>query len=97
MSMMKSARNRRNSISKWVALGMMQRAEQVRDIAEMLDAAMEDLSAQMENLDEKMDLLAEAAEAIQEHMEEIMCIMNGEIDPDVSPDLDSNGMNSLPF
>ena len=76
MSMMESACNRRNSSSKWMALGMMQRAEQVRDIAEMLDATMEDLSAQMENLDEKMDLLAEATEAIQEKMEEIVKSVN---------------------
>ena len=80
-----------------MALGMMQRAEQVRDIAEMLDATMEDLSAQMENLDEKMDLLAEATEAIQEKMEEIVYIMNTEMDPDVSPVLDPNSINPLPF
>lgn len=97
MSMMESARNRRNSSSKWIALGMMQRAEHVRDIAEMLDATMEDLSAQMENLDEKMDLLAEATEAIQEKMEEIVYIMNTEMDPDVSPVLEPNSINPLPF
>jgi len=96
--MTESAFNGRNSsISKWVTLGMMQRAEQVRNIAEMLEATMEELSDQMANLDEKMDMLAEATEAIQEQMEEIVDIMNSEINPDVLPIPEENGINPLPF
>ena len=96
--MTESAFNGRNSaISKWVTLGMMQRAEQVRNIAEMLEATMEDLSDQMANLDEKMDLLAEASEVIQEQMEEIVDIMNGEINPDVLPAPEASDINPLPF
>lgn len=98
MSMTESACNgHRSNISSWVTLGMMQRAEQVRNIAEMLEATMEDLSIQMENLDEKMELLAEATEAIQEKMEEILDIMNGDANPDVFPTPAVCGTNPLPF
>ena len=98
MNMMEAAFNGRNSnISKWVTLGMMQRAEQVRNIAEMLEATMEDLSDQMANLDVKIDLLAEASEAIQEQMEEIVDIMNGEIYPDTVQSPEMSRINPLPF
>lgn len=98
MNMAESAFNGRNSnINKWVTLGMMQRVEQVRNIAEMLEATMEDLSDQMTNLDEKMDLLTETSEVIQGQIEEIVDIMNGEINPDLMPPTDISGINPLPF
>lgn len=98
MNMMEYAGNGYGSnISKWATLGMMRRAEQVCDIAQMFEAAMEDLSDQMENLDEKMELLSEAAEMIQEQLEEIVDILNGEVDPDSLPSPTSNETNSLPF
>jgi predicted nucleic acid-binding Zn-ribbon protein len=86
-----------SNIKKWVTLGMMHKADQVHDIAQMLEATMEDLSEQMENLDEKMELLEEAVEMIQEQMEEIMDILNGEVDPDALPPSEMYETNPLPF
>lgn len=57
---------------KWLTLDVMQRVEQVRCIAEMLDATMEDISDQMENLESVVECLQEGAESIQERIDELM-------------------------
>ena len=55
-NMINSVRDEHNrNVDKWVALAMMQQAEQVRNIAEMLCATMEDMSDQMENLNEHLE------------------------------------------
>ena len=99
MSMTESACNGRyRNIDKWVALGMMKKAEEVKSIAEMLEASMEDLFDQMGNLNSNLDLLSDATEALQEKMEEMVDMMNGEMYPDsLSPLISSSDSNPLPF
>ena len=59
--MINSVRDDHNrNVDKWVALAMMQQAEQVRNIAEMLCATMEDMSDQMETLNEHLESLSDA-------------------------------------
>ena len=99
MSMMESACNGHSSnIDKWVALGMMNKAEEVKNIAEMLEATMEDLFDQVGNLNSNLDLLSDATEALQERMEEMVDMMNSEMYPDSPlPPIPANVRNSLPF
>ncbi len=64
---------RRNShADRWLTLDVMQRVEQVRCIAEMLDATMEDISVHMEDLESVVNCLYEGTETIQERIEELM-------------------------
>lgn len=73
MQMKEDTPIRRNShADKWLTLDVMQRVEQVRCIAEMLDATMEDILDQMENLESVIDCLQEGTETIQEQIEELM-------------------------
>ena len=65
---------------KWLTLDVMQRVEQVRCIAEMLDATMEDISDQMENLGTVMEYLQEGAETIQDRIEELMGLIQEEVE-----------------
>lgn len=65
---------------KWLTLDVMQRIEQVRCIAEMLDATMEDISDQMENLESVMDCLQEGSETIQERIEELINLIQDKIE-----------------
>ena len=65
---------------KWLTLDVMQRVEQVRCIAEMLDAAMEDISDQMENLESVMEYLQEGSETIQERIEELMDLIREKVE-----------------
>ena len=99
MSMLESARNGcTRNIDKWVALGMMKKAEEVQDIAEMLEASVEDLFDQMGNLNSNLDLLSDATEALQEKMEEMVHMMNDAMYPDTSfPLIPDSGCNPLPF
>ena len=61
---------------------MMQQAEQVRNIAEMLCATMEDMSDQMETLIEHLESLSDATETIQEKLDDMMDLMNSKKCPD---------------
>lgn len=98
MSMMETARNGYSrNFDKWVALGMIQQAEQVRNIAEMLTASMEDLYDQMEDLNSNLDSLSEATETIQEKIDEMMDILDGELDPDPPLPLATEESGPLPF
>ncbi len=84
------------NVDKWVAMNMMQRAEQIYHIAEMLDATMQDLSEQMDTMCEVMDHLTEATEAIREKMEEMADMMSDDFDPDdLLPPMSE--CNPLPF
>lgn len=58
-------------IDQWVAMGVMNRVEQVQNIAEMLTAAMDDISCEMENLETLMDYLQEGTDTIEEKIEEL--------------------------
>ena len=69
--------NARN-IDKWIALGLMQRVEQVNNIAEMLSATMEDLFDQVMELESKLDVLSDATETIQERIDEISDLIQEE-------------------
>lgn len=81
--MINSVRDDHNrNVDKWVALAMMQQAEQVRNIAEMLCATMEDMSDQMETLNEHLESLSDATETIQEKLDDMMDLMNSEKCPD---------------
>jgi histidinol dehydrogenase len=100
MNMKESNRSEYNrSINKWIALNMMQQAEQVRCTAEMLAASMEDLFDEMENLNTILESLSEATETIMERMEEMMDILNSEMDPDppIPPVTDAEENSELPF
>lgn len=99
MSMMESVQNgRTRNIDKWVALGIMKKAEEVQNMAEMLESSVEDLFDQMENLNSNLELLSDATEALQEKMEEMVDMMNGAMCPDTfSPLIPDSGCNPLPF
>ena len=99
MTMMENSCNGRGrNIDKWVALGMMKKAEEVQNIAEMLEASMEDLFDQMENLNSNLDLLSDATNVLQENMEEMVDIMNGEMYPESSSQqILGDISNPLPF
>ncbi len=73
---------RGKNVDKWVAMNMMQQAEQIYHVAEMLDATMQDLSEQMETMSELMENLEEATEAIQEKLEEMADMMSDDFNPD---------------
>ncbi len=70
------------NVDKWVAMNVMQRAEQIYHIAEMLDATMQDLSEQMDAMSDVMENLEEATEVIREKMEEMADMMSDDFDPD---------------
>ena len=69
--------NARN-IDKWIALGLMQRVEQVNSIAEMLSATMEDLFDQVAELESTLDALSDETETIQEKIDEISDLIQEE-------------------
>ncbi len=70
------------NVDKWVAMNMIQRAEQIYHIAEMLDATMQDLSEQMDTMSDVMGNLEEATEVIREKMEEMADMMSDDFKPD---------------
>ncbi len=59
------------NVDKWIALGLMQRVEQVYNIAGMLSATMEDLSEQMTDMESELENLSEATETLQEKIDVI--------------------------
>ena len=64
-------------VDKWLAMGVMERVDQVRCIAEMLDANMGDLYDQMEELSSMLDCLQEGTDTIQERIEELTDLIEG--------------------
>ena len=74
--------SRTRNVDKWVAMGMMQRIEEVRSVAEMLSATMEDLSDQMTDLESNLDYLTGATETIQDKIEEMVFLIENEISPE---------------
>ena len=97
---MENANNSRTrNIDKWVAMGMMQHVEQVRSIAEMLSATMEDLSDQMMDLESNLEYLSDATETIQDKIVEMMFLIENEISPEQNGmnDLDAATASELPF
>lgn len=70
--------------SKWMSLGIMQRADQLRSVAEMLAATMEDLMEQMENVEACLEAVHEETESIQDRMEELVFMMEDNVDPESS-------------
>ena len=98
MSMTESACNGRyRNIDKWVALGMMKKAEEVKSIAEMLEASMEDLFDQMEIFNSSLDFLADTTDTVQGKIEEMVDILNGEMPVPPSHPLQDNNDYLLPF
>lgn len=67
------------NMDKWIALGLMQRVEQVYDIAGMLSAAMEDLSDQMANLESELENLSDATEEIQDKIDAVVDLIQEEM------------------
>lgn len=67
------------NMDKWIALGLMQRVEQVYSIAGMLSAAIEDLSDQMTNLESELENLSDAAEELQEKMDSVVDLIRAEM------------------
>ena len=65
---------------RWMAIDMMQKAEQVRYIGEMLVATTEELSDQVVSLESNMDFLQETVEAMEERMEEISNLIRESLD-----------------
>ena len=86
-------RNGRN-VDKWIALGLMQRIEQVYNIAGMLSASMEDLSDQMSELEYQLDNLSDATEELQEKIDEIVDLIQEEMKQ--SPNISEIVASSLP-
>ncbi len=76
-----AATNNSRNIDKWIALGLMQRVEQVYNIAGMLSATMEDLSEQMTDLESELENLSEATETLQEKIDEITGMIQEAIEP----------------
>ncbi|MBQ9010390.1 MAG: hypothetical protein IJ088_13845 [Clostridia bacterium] len=64
---------------KWLTLDVMQRVEQVRCIAEMLEATMEDICEHMENLESAMGCLQEGTDTIEDQIEDMMSRIEEEI------------------
>lgn len=60
---------------RWMYLGIVQRADQLRSVTEMLVAAMEDLSEQMENVEECLEVIGQGTDAVQDRMEELISMM----------------------
>ena len=71
--------HRKGRIEKWVELGMMQRVEQVRNIAEMLTAYMDDLSDHQMEIESYLENLSGMTEEIQDKIEETMDLIQAEI------------------
>ena len=67
-------------IDKWLTLGVMQRVEQVRHIAEMLMATMEDLSDHLETVQSAMEDLTEETNAIDDRIDELMNMIQENVD-----------------
>lgn len=67
------------NIDKWIALGLMQRIEQVYSIAEMLSATMEDLSDQMSELESELENLSDATEELQDKIDSVVDLIQEEM------------------
>jgi len=74
-----ATKNSSRNIDKWIALGLMQRFDQVYNIAGLLSATMEDLSDQMTELESELENMSDATETIQEKIDEMMDLIQEEI------------------
>lgn len=75
--------------SKWMSLGIMQRADQLRSVAEMLVATMEDLMEQMENVEACLEAIHGGTESLQDRMEELIFMMEDHVEPKQSSTSDT--------
>ena len=91
--------NHSRNVVAWLSLGMMERVEQVRNIAELLCATMEDLSDKVADLDSTLDYLSNATEAIQDRIDEMMNLIQGDYVPELlSTEADADASSDdLPF
>ena len=81
MLMNEATENRRiPRVDKWLTLGLMERIEQVRTIAMMLETTMEDITDHLDEVQFAVEGLAEETEAIDEHIEELMYMIGAQID-----------------
>lgn len=67
-------------VDKWLTMGLMERVEQVRTIAMMLETTMEDITDHLDEVQFAMDGLAEETEAIDERIEELMGMIEAQIE-----------------
>ena len=67
-------------IDKWLALGLMERIEQVRTIAMMLETTMEDINDRLDDVKYAMEELEDETESIDEHIEKLMGTIESLID-----------------
>ena len=90
-----TATNRESrNIDKWIALGLMQRIEQIYSITGMLAATMEDLSDQMTELESELENLSDATEELQEKMDNIVDLIQEELNR--SPNISEIAASSWP-
>ena len=82
-------------VDKWMTLGVLQRAEYVQGLAEMITATMEDLSDQMNSMEDCLEILQEETEAVEERIEEMMDFIKDRINAEI-PSEDSRE-DDLPF
>ena len=82
------------NIDKWIALGLMQRIEQIYSIAGMLAATMEDLSDQMTELESELEYLSDATEELQEKMDSVVDLVQEEMNR--SPNISEIAASSWP-
>ena len=83
MQMMNEATtdNRRIShVEKWLTLGLMERVEQVRTIAMMLETTMEDITDHLDEVQSAVEGLTDETQAIDERIEELMYMIEAQID-----------------
>ena len=74
-------------VNKWLTMELMERMEQVRTIASMLEASMEDITDHLEEVHEAVEELEEETEAIDERIEGLVHMIKSQIDH--SLDMDS--------
>ena len=103
MLMNEANENRRISrADKWLTLALMERIEQVRNIAMMLDTTMEDITDRLDEVQYAVEGLADETEAIDKHIEELMYMIEAQIDDSPASaqkpeDDDISGNEELPF
>ncbi len=79
-------------VNKWLTMELMERMEQVRTIASMLEASMEDITEHLEEVQDAVEGLAEETEAIDERIAEFVHMIESKIEDslDLEHDPDSD-------